>query len=209
MSDSLTTLISKVQGTLGDDGTYFTTAIITAAARQALRELNETYPVNEGTLIETVADQHEYVLSDVDFANLIEVISVLLWDDDGDEDTPLDAAMYYEDNVPAIRLHEAQSEGEFLLVRFTTPQTINGLDSETTSTLPAWIDPLLVDGISWYSLITRGIARVEANNLSKSVPRDYSEMKTILKEAWTSGLAKLAKRAPVSSEKSNAHWEIR
>lgn len=208
MSDTLTQLIAKVQASLGDDGTYFTTAIVTAAARKALREMNEKYPVNAGTLIDAVTDQHEYTLSDVDFTNLIDVIGVWLNDTDGDQDIALDYDSYFEDNAPAIRLRVAQSADELLLVRFTTPQTINGLDSETESTLPAWLDPLLVDGISYHALLIRGASRVETNNLSKSTPKDYLEIKATLKEAWLNGLAKLAARRLPVSQPNTAAWPL-
>lgn len=208
MSDTLTQLIAKVQASLGDDGTYFTTAIVTAAARKALREMNEKYPVNAGTLIDAVTDQHEYTLSDVDFTNLIDVLGVWLNDTDGDQDIALDYDSYFEDNAPAIRLRVAQSADELLLVRFTTPQTINGLDSETESTLPAWLDPLLVDGITYHALLIRGVARVEKINLQKDVTANYAAMRETVKEAWYNGLAKLAARRLPVSQPNTAAWPL-
>lgn len=209
MSDSLTTLISKVQNTLGDAaGTYFTTAIITAAARQALKQMNRVYPIHDGSLVTVVSSQKEYTLDAPDFTNLIRTTGVWLNDDDGDLDTPLKFWQYVEGNVPVIRLDTAQSSG-LLLVRFTSPQTINGLDSETLSTLPAWIDPLLVTGISYLSMLTRGASRIEANNLNKSVPTDYQVLKETLKAEWEIGLASLAITPPPVSEPDASAWNDR
>lgn len=206
MSDSLTTLISKVQATLGDDGTYFTTAIVTAAARQALRELNEKYSVNAGTLIETDSTAYEYVLNDTDFNRLTSVVGVWLNDTNGDDDTPLNFTSFFEDNVPVVRLKTKQAANKFLLIRFTEPQTINGLDSETASSLPAWIDPLLVDGIAYHSIQVRGVSRVETNNLDKATSDNYREYADRLKAAWDSGLAKLASNAAPSSRPDTSAW---
>jgi hypothetical protein len=208
MSDSLTTLISKVQATLGDDGTYFTTATITAAARQALAQMNRVYPVHNGSLVTIVSGQKEYVLSDVDFVALNRVTGVWLNDDDGDLDDPLIYDYYVESNVPNIRLRTSQASG-LLLVRFTSPQTINGLDSETSSSLPAWLDPLLVTGISYLSLATRGIARIEAFNLNRNVAKDYATLREMLKLEWESGLASLAATPLPVSEPDTSAWNDR
>jgi len=78
MTDSLTTLISKVQAQLLDDGTRFTTATCTAALRAALKDYNFAAPVHAGTLITVVAEQKEYELSDeADAETAIEILDIL------------------------------------------------------------------------------------------------------------------------------------
>ena len=210
MSDSLTTLISKVQNTLGDAaGTYFTTAIVTAAARQALREFNEACPIHEGGFIDTIANAKEYELADdLNFASMFEVTDVLLYDQTDDDHEPLEFDSYFLNNIPYIRLRSAQPVDEILLVRFTMPQTISGLDSETDSTIPANLDSLLTAGIAYYSIIGRGAGRIEANNLSKSTPDDYREFKETLLDKWTSGLEKLKDRNAPVGEPSENSWPI-
>jgi len=66
MSDTLTTLISKVQAILGDDGTIFTTATVTAAIRQALSEWNLRVPTFAAVTITGVNNQYEYELTSED-----------------------------------------------------------------------------------------------------------------------------------------------
>ena len=63
MSDSLTTLTTKLQALLMDGGTLFTSTTCTAAIRQALSRINVRMPIHAGTLIDTVADQYEYELT--------------------------------------------------------------------------------------------------------------------------------------------------
>jgi len=162
MSDSLTTLIGKVQALLLDDGTRFTTATITAAVRQALKEFNLRAPVYTETLEAVVANQKEYVLSSVDYNNLIEILDVLLWDVDGNDDEPLVYDEYFEDAVPVIRLREARTDtSEFLVVRYTLPYTVNGLDGEVESTLPAFWVTTLLNGACYYACLIRAAGRVE------------------------------------------------
>ena len=80
MTKSLTTLIANIQELLLDDGTRFTTATVTAAVRSALKEINQRSPINAATLIDTVADQKDYELSDSpDAKNAIALSDILLW----------------------------------------------------------------------------------------------------------------------------------
>lgn len=206
MTDTLAELTDKVQAALGDDGTLFTDALVTAAARRALRELNEAYPLNSSVVLDAVTDQHEYSLSDYE-EELIDIIGVWLWDDDGDAHEPIAYDFYQEDGFPMIRLRTAESDGEYLLVRYTQPFEISGLDGGAAAALiPAWLDPLLVDGIAYHSVILRGLGGVESNNLNASVADDYREYRNILEEGWTRGLRKLAARRPPVSEKDDTAW---
>jgi len=45
MSETLTSLVTRIQAQLLDDGTLFTTATITAGIRQALAEFNRRAPI--------------------------------------------------------------------------------------------------------------------------------------------------------------------
>src|SRR5215204_674236 len=117
MSDSLTTLITHVQAGLGDDGTIFTTALCTAAIREALRQFNVIAPVHAGTLIDAVTDQYEYELSDED-SRALDILDVLRQGDNNDElDISLTYDAYNEDERVFFRLRQPEAEGETLIVR--------------------------------------------------------------------------------------------
>ncbi len=77
MTDTLTTLISKIQATLGDDGTIFTTAHATAALRLALDDWNERAPIFAAATVDVVAEQKEYEVTTQD-AEAVDIIDVLL-----------------------------------------------------------------------------------------------------------------------------------
>jgi len=207
MSDSLTTLIGKVQTLLLDDGTRFTTATVTAAVRQALKEFNLRAPAHAGTLEAVVADQKEYVLSGTDYNDLIEILDVLLWDDDGDDYEPLSYDDYFEDVVPVIRLRSARTDpSEFLVVRYSLPYTVNGLDSATESTLPAFFDPILLDGACYWSLQIRAVGRVETINLNQDVSDNLDQLKDTFKAAFEAGLERAARRKPAVGEPDTRAW---
>lgn len=194
MTASLTTLISRVQALLLDGGTNYTTATVTAALRQALKEYNQAAPIHAATLVEVVSGQYEYELEDPDFTGLLNVMGVWLEDPaGGEQDVELKYEWYFEDNRPFIRLVEAQTTG-YLLVRYTLPNTMNGLDSGTESTTPDYYDQVLTDGGAYYAICIRSVGRVESINLSKDVPRNLRETAARYLLAFNTGKAEAGMR---------------
>lgn len=194
MTDTLTTLIGKVQALLLDSGTNYTTATCTAAIRQALKEFNEVAPINAGTLIDVVSGQLEYELESPDFAGLQNVQAVRLKDPSGGEsDIDLDHYDYFVDNRPFIRLYEAQVSGQ-LDISFTLPQTIQGLDDATESTIPAEFDQTMANGGAFYAIAIRSTGRVEKINLNNDVSPELRQSAGIYLAAFARGLAKAGMR---------------
>jgi hypothetical protein len=207
MSKTLTTLIANVQALLLDDGTRFTTATVTAAVRAALKEINQRAPVNAATLIDVVAEQHDYELTDSpDAENAIALSDILLWDADVDNHIPLNYSEYSEDERIYFRLREAQSAGDFLLARFTIPYTVSGLDSATESTIPAFYDDILIDGACFWACQIRSIGRVETINLNQGVSENLRDAKIYFRQAFDSGLLLMAKKKPAVSQARAETW---
>lgn len=203
MTASLTTLISRIQGALGDNGTYFTTAICTAAVRAALSEINERAPIHAGDLVDVIADQKEYEVTDTE-PRAIGLLDVLEKDTDGEDDEPLKFDQYWEDARLWFRLRTALTSGT-LIIRYTVPHTVNGLDSEIESTLPAAHDQYLVHGAAYHACIIRGAARVEANNLDKATSDNYREIADQHRKVFDKALDKLAMQyAPVGEPRADA-----
>ena len=210
MTKTLTQIISTVQALLLDDGTRFTTATITAACRSALRDFNMAAPIFAGELVDIVAEQKEYALNSSAFDNLIDVQDVLKQGTDTflDDNTSLPFDFYFEDNAPFIRLRSAQASG-FLIVRYTIPNTISGLDSEVTSTIPAYWDNTLIDGTCYYSCLIRSAGRIETINLNQNVPDTLQQTLLYYRGAFQMGLAQASRtHAPVSNP-STAAWNDR
>lgn len=211
MSDNLTTLIAKVQNILGDaSGTYFTTAICTAAIRQALSEWNLRAPIHSAELITGVNNQHEYELSDVD-ANACEIMDVLRQGDNNNEqDISLDFDQYIEDERVFFRLRHPITTSETLIVRYTTYHTINGLDSASESTLLAKDDQAMVNGGAFFAIMIRAASRVETINLSQDQSDNYRELAGGFGAMFAARVnyAARTRRAPVSEPDERA-WNDR
>jgi len=207
MSDSLTTLITRVQAQLLDDGTLFSTATVTAAVRQALRDFNQRAPVNGAEIVEVSSGLLAYELTGGAFPTLVlDVLDVLKNDDSGEDDEPLEYDKIFEDNRIWVRLRTAESDGN-LLIRFTQGHTVNGLDSEVESTMNADQDQILVDGSCGYACRTRALGRVEALNLfTKTAPPDYEKAATRFFEAFRFGLARYERRPEPRSELRKTSW---
>jgi hypothetical protein len=206
MSDTLAQITSKVQVLLGDDGTIFTTALCTAAIRQALDEWNLQVPVHAATLITGVNNQYEYELSDVDTLS-VEILDVLRQGDNADElDISLTYDDYNEDERIFFRLRSPITTSETLIVRYRIQHTINGLDSATESTLPARLDQALVNGAAFISIMIRATSRIETINLSKDQSDNYREVAAVYATGFVTRMRAETKRkrAPVSEPDTRA-----
>lgn len=207
MTKSLTTLIANVQAMLLDDGTRFNTATVTAAVRAALKEINQRAPVNQSTLIDAVTDQKDYELSDMaDAETAIAISDILLWDSDGDYHTPIDYQPYDEDERLFFRLQTPRVAGEYILARFTQPHTVNGLDSATESTIPAYYDDVLIDGACFWSCQIRSLGRVETINLNQGVPENLRDAKIFFRQAFDYGLTIMSRKRPPMAEDRTPAW---
>jgi hypothetical protein len=207
MTKSLTTLIANVQALLLDDGTRFSTATVTAAVRAALKEINQRAPINAATLIDVVASQKDYELTDsVDAVNAIAISDILAWDADGDDHESLTYDAYNEDERLFFRLREAQAAGGFILARFTIPYTVNGLDSATESTIPMFYNDILIDGACFYACQIRSVGRVETINLNQGVSQSLRDARIYYRQAFDIGLALMARKKPASSQPDLRAW---
>jgi len=199
MSDTLTTLVAKLQALVMDDGTLFTTATCTAAIRQALLQVNLQIPVLGGTLIDTVSGQYEYELTDaLAGATPLTITDVLLADPSGGEyDVIVNFDSFIEDERWFIRLRIPQDGVEHLIVRFTQAHTINGLDSATESTLTAQADVVLLDGAAAEVCGMASAGKVMSNNIDPNASANYLKASSRFQVAFKLGLATLAGRRRV------------
>jgi hypothetical protein len=199
MSDTLTQLVTKLQALLLGDSTTFSTATCTAAIRQAFKQLNFTVPCHVATTVDAVSEQYEYELDD---QTAINIVDVLLEGTDTyhDFNVSLKFDKYFEDDRPYFRLRVPQSTGSTLIVRYTKSYTINGLDGETVSTMPALYDVVLLDGAAWIACLVRATGLVETINMNQGVTANFEKMSDHFRQAFEAGLIELGKRqAPRSA----------
>lgn len=206
MADTLTQLIAKIQPLLGDDGTIFTTALCTAAVRQALAEFNRIAPQHAAVTITGVNDQYEYELSDED-SNAVAIIDVLRQGDNANEiDISLTYDGYIEDERVFFRLRTPVTTSDTLIVRYTLNHTINGLDSATDSTLLSMHDQIIVDGACYHAIMIRAVARVESINLSQDQSDNYREVASHFRQAFQLGMTEAARRRAPVGEPDTRAW---
>ena len=198
MTDTLTQLTTKLQAMLLGDVTTFSAATCTAAIRQALKDLNLNVPQHAAELITAVDAEYEYELSDT---YALDVVDVLRQGTDtfNDYSVSLSFDFYFEDDRPFIRLHNPEGTPNFLIVRYTKPYTILGLDSQAVSTLPPIYDPILLDGAAWRACLVRAAGRIETINMNQNVSANFSKMADAFHQSFLEGLAFLNRRRfPVS-----------
>jgi len=205
MTQTLSQLTDSLQALLNDDGTYFPDALCAAAIRQALKELNLAIPQHAAATVEAVAEQYEYEFEE---SNALDILDVLRQGTDtyADYNLSLDFDRYFEDDRPFFRLRSPEAEGQLLIIRYTAPYTINGLDGETDSSLPAFYDPVLLDGAAWQACLVRASSRVEALNFNADVIRQYQQLAEHFRITFQNGLARLGQRKASVSEPDRRGW---
>jgi hypothetical protein len=206
MLDTLTQLIAKLQALLLGDATTFSTATCTAAIRQALKHLNLTNPQHAAETIDAVSEQYDYELADLSALNIVDVLREGS-DTYNQYNISLSFDAYFEDDRPCFRLRNPEADGTTLIARFTKPYTINGLDSETDSTMPALYDVVLLDGAAWQACIVRAAGTIETINMNVDVAPNFAKMAEHFRLAFDCGLATLARRRFPQSEPRSHGWD--
>ncbi len=196
--DTLTTLIAKVQATLQDNGTLFSTATITAAARQALLELNKRAAAHVALTIAAIAAQKEYELSDEDPA--ASGITDVLLEGADDSAASLKHAAYVEDNRWFFRLANSQAAGQSLIVQYTKPHTVNGLDGAADSTLDDPLNTALLNGTIYYCCLSRAAATLEANNVAPNVTVNWIKLADVWRDIFERSLDEASRQSPAKGD---------
>ena len=205
MPDNLTALTSRIRAQLIDDGTLFSTPTCTAAVRRALQQFNQAAPVHAATLVDVVRNQEEYQLSGADFTNLLDVLDVLEYDELGEDHRSISFVEHFEDNLPWIRLIVPLSDGH-LLVRYTLPHTVDGLDGSVESTLLPDQEQVLVDGACAAAIYMRAASRTETINLAPNVVERYRLTAARFEEVFQEGLKRYKGRHMAGMELDVRAW---
>ena len=212
MSSTLTALIAKLQAQLLDNGTLFSTPTATVAFREALRKFNIAAPIHAATLIDVVQGQKEYALNDPTIGTLFEIEGVWLKDAVAEEDKPLIHDFYFEDNAPFIRLRDAQASSggsgtAQLIIRYTTPHTIAGLDSSSDGILTADQEQVIIDGACFEAINVRRTSLVEGYNLSPNVIAQYESAAVSYSQAFQLGLLRYSARRSAVGAPDDHAWD--
>jgi hypothetical protein len=123
-----------------------------AAIRQALKDINLAVPHHAADVNAAVSDQYENELAE---RIAFEIVDVLRHGTETYNDYTISPAFnaYYEDDRPFFCLCTPDDSSQHHIGRYTLPYTINGLDSQTVSTLPALYDVVLLAGAAWQACL--------------------------------------------------------
>jgi hypothetical protein len=204
MADTLTQLIAKIQAQLLDNATLFSTATCTAAARQALHEINRQVPALHTELIDSVASQKEYEITDSQTA--LRIVDVVL-QGVGEYDLHMDFDSYVEDGRWYFRLRTPLPAGEIIIVHYTKPFTIAGLDSAADSTLTDILNDACIHGSCYFAIITRAAYTVENNNVNPDVAKAWERIADIDKKMFDDALATVRHQPVTSDEPDLRTWQ--
>lgn len=204
MSDTLAQLIDKVQSTLFDDGTLFSDAACTAALRQSLADVNAAASQLAALTIAAAAGQLEYDLSAED--PLASGILDVLLQGDADALTPLPFGSYVDDGGWFFRLALPRNAGESLLVRYSLPHTVNGLDGATGTTLTGALSAAVLQGGAYYCCLLRSAATIESNNAEPDVSAKWLKVASLWRASFDVSLD-AARRTPGPAAGPVAGWD--
>ena len=165
---TLAQLITRVQALLADDGTLFTTTIVTEALRHALEDYTAASPLQRETVLTLPGAGREIALSSL--TDLLGVSSVWWpYDSTGSEQWPPNRVkglrLWWDDGLPVLFLTtllgaQPQTDDE-LRLWYTLPHTIQNLDSEAVTSPSTSHQTQLVRGAAGYACLSRGTAKNE------------------------------------------------
>jgi hypothetical protein len=183
MTATLATLRDRVELELADSGNaIWSSDDIDEGIRQALHEYSRTRPLQSVGTVVLDATGREIDISSL--SGLLGVVQIWCDYDSGDpafppnrrsfQHWPDSQKIYVDDD------YEPQN-GDTMRVFYTKLQTLNGLDSETTTTIPLDDESLIAMGAAGYAATSRAVDLTEQVTLDRLTAQQV--------RAW--GLAKL------------------
>jgi hypothetical protein len=181
MPTTLTTLRDRVELILADSSNaIFSTGDVDEAIRRALHDYSAVNPYRKIGTITLAADGREIATSTL--TGIIDVAEVWCPYDSSDPEFPpyrrpfrfwKDIAKLY-----VIGSYEPQS-ADVVRVFYTALHTLNGLDSETSTTLPAEHDSIVALGASGYAAQSRALDISEQISVDRDTAnrlKDWAEL---------------------------------
>jgi hypothetical protein len=169
MTATLSTLRDRVEDILADaTNAIWTTGALDEAIRRALEHYTKECPYHRIGTVSISADGYE-----VDLSSLSGIVGVTaIWCDytaSDPEDPPNERDFeYWPDSKIVWVLDYEPQAGDVMRVFYSTPHTLNGLDSETVTTLPADDEGLIALGAAAYAATTRSVDLTEQVTLDRT-----------------------------------------
>jgi len=195
MPTTLATLRDRVEATLQDaTNATWSTDDIDEGIRQALQQYTLTNPHRAIGTIALSADGRE-----IDISSLTGLINVerVWWDYDSTDPRHPPRWRNFEiwpGSLLYVNDTDEPQNGDTVRVWYTLPHTLNGLDSETTTTLPPADDSLVVTGAAANAALFRSAEISEVFTVDGWSPKRLREWGLLKMEDFEDGLRALARR---------------
>jgi len=175
MPYSLTEMLDEIEKQLNDTtNLIWSTTLLTRAVRAALQEINRYYPRRTKNKIDCTAKTREYSLTS--FTNLLALVDV--W-------YPYDSADPYpvqrpdwsmiDDDTLYLDVKDDPLATEDIRIFYLASHTINGLDSETSSTLSKILEELVIEGACAHACAIKAADVIGEINVDTSTPVHWRE----------------------------------
>jgi len=193
MATTLASLRDRVEATLQDStNATWSTDDVDEGIRQALQEYSKVIPHRAIGTISLSADGRE-----ISLASLTGLVNVerVWWDYDSTDPAHPPRWRDFEvwpGSILFINDADEPQNGDTVRVWYTLPHTLNGLDSETTTTLPPGDDTLLVTGAAAHAALFRSAEISEVLTIDGWSPQRLKEWGELKMEAFRMGLTRIA-----------------
>lgn len=194
MAYTLDTLTDAIESMLKDSANdYWSTGEIQDAIEWALAEYSYRVRSRLKTTIDDVDGSREYSLSSI--SGLLAVTRVWWPYDSADPDHPPKWVNWYmlDDDTLYLDVPDDPDGTSKLRIFYTAEQTINGLDSETVTTLDEMGCELLIAGAAGRCVITKSRDVIDAINVSEEVTGDWESWGRARVKEFFSGLDRVVK----------------
>jgi hypothetical protein len=189
MTTTLTTIRDRVETILADTANnIWTTSDLDEAIRQSLAAYSQARPVTNITTLTLTTDGREIDTSSI--SNLDTIIEVWINYDSEDPDHPPSKRPFRfwpDEQLIYIMGAYEPTAGDVARIFYTTPHTLSGLDSATTTTIPTAHDTIITQGAAAYAALSRAL------DLNEQVTIDRSAVEQ--QQAWSDALMSQFKQA--------------
>ena len=202
MTATLATLRDRVEAMLADTGNaIWSSDDIDEAIRQALHEYSKTRALRAISTLTLSAAGRE-----IDLSTLTGLLSVLeIWCDytSSDPEFPANTRAFQhwrdESKLYVTDAYEPAS-GDVVRVFYTKLQTLNGLDSATSTTLPLEDETLVATGAAGYAATSRAVDLAEQVTLDRLTAQQVRAWGMAKMQEFRAGLKTVARRMAVEGK---------
>jgi hypothetical protein len=202
MTATLSTLRDRVERMLTDTGNDIWSADdIDEGIRQALHEYSKTRPVRAVSTLDISSDGRE-----IDVSSITGLLSVTeIWCDytSSDPEFPANvrAFQHWRDEGKIYVTDDYEpSSGDVVRVFYTRLQTLNGLDSETSTSVPLEDETLIATGAAGFAATGRAIDLTERVTLDRLTAQQVRAWGLAKLQEFRAGLKTVARRMAVESK---------